>query len=58
MFQGNNLYSKGACYGLLERLNPSKEWKDYVYLGADKLKANIGIKALRRGEDSYYALLN
>lgn len=58
VFQGNNLYSKGACYGLLERLNPSKEWKDYVYLGADKLKANIGIKALRRGEDSYYALLD
>lgn len=57
-FQGNNLYSKGACYGMLERLNPSKEWKDYVYLGADKLKANIGIKALRRGEDSYYAVLD
>ncbi|MDE5907256.1 MAG: hypothetical protein K2H52_00690 [Lachnospiraceae bacterium] len=57
-FQGNNLYSKGACYGMMERLNPSKEWKDYVYLGADKLKSNIGIRALRRGEDSYYAVLD
>lgn len=58
VFQGNNLYSKGACYAMAERLNPSEEWKNYVYLGADKLKSNIGMKALRRGEDSYYAILD
>lgn len=58
VFQGNNLYSKGACYAMAERLNPSEEWKKHVYLGADKLKSNIGIKALRRGEDSYYAILD
>ncbi len=58
VFQGNNLYSKGACYGMMERLNPGREWKEYVYLGADKLKANIGMRALRRGEDSYYAILD
>lgn len=58
VFQGNNLYSKGACYAMAERLNPSEEWKKYVYLGSDKLKSNIGMKALRRGEDSYYAILD
>lgn len=58
VFQGNNLYSKGACYAMMERLSPSEEWKKYVYLGADKLKSNIGMKALRRGEDSYYAILD
>lgn len=58
VFQGNNLYSKGACYGMMERLNPGEEWKEHVYLGADKLKSNIGIKALRHGEDSYYAVLD
>ena len=58
VFQGNNLYSKGACYGMLERLNPSTAGKEHVYLGADKLKSNIGMKALRRGEDSYYAILD
>ncbi len=58
VFQGNNLYSKGACYGMLERLNPGKEWQEYVYLGADKLKSNIGMKVLRGGEDSYYAVLD
>lgn len=58
VFQGNNLYSKGACYAMMERLAPSEEWKKHVYLGADKLKSNIGMKALRRGEDSYYAILD
>ena len=58
VFQGNNLYSKGACYGMLERIHPGEEWKKYVYLGADKLKSNIGMKVLRRGEDSYYAIMD
>lgn len=43
---------------MLERLQPSEEGKKYVYLGADKLKSNIGMKVLRRGEDSYYAILD
>lgn len=58
VFQGNNLYSKGACYGALERLNPGEEGQKHVYLGKDKLKANIGMKVLRRGEDSYFAVLD
>ncbi len=58
VFQGNNLYSKGACYGMLERLSPGDLWKEYVYLGVDKLKSNIGMKVLRQGEDSYYAILD
>lgn len=58
VFQGNNLYSKGACYGALERLVPSEESRTHVYLGADKLKSNIGMKVLRRGEDSYFAILD
>lgn len=58
VFQGNNLYSKGACHGMLERISPSAVGKEHVYLGIDKLKSNIGLKALRRGEDSYYAILD
>lgn len=58
VFQGNNLYSKGACYGMAERLEPGPLWKEYVYLGSDKLKSNIGMKVLRKGEDSYYAILD
>ena len=58
VFQGNNLFSKGACYGMQERLNPSPVGKEHVYLGRDMLKANIGMKVLRQGEESYYALLD
>ncbi|MDE6891169.1 MAG: hypothetical protein K2P50_05160 [Lachnospiraceae bacterium] len=58
VFQGNNLYSKGACYGMRERLSPGREWQEYVYLGDEKLKSNIGLRALRQGEDSYFAVLD
>lgn len=58
VFQGNNLFSKGACYGMQERLNASQVGKEHVFLGNDKLKANIGMRVLRQGEESYYALLD
>lgn len=58
VFRGNNLYSKGACYAGREKAEPDEEQKQYVFLGKDKLKANIGMKVLRRGEDSYFALLD
>lgn len=58
VFQGSNLYSKGACYGMMERLDPSEAGKGHVYLGREKLKSNIGMKILRQGEEIYYALLD
>jgi len=57
VFRGNNLYSKGACYGAREKRHPS-DTRNYIFLGNDKLKANIGMKVLRRGEDSYFALMD
>lgn len=58
VFQGNNLFSKGACYSMMERLAPSEAGKNHVFLGDDKLKSNIGMKILRQGEESYCALLD
>lgn len=58
VFQGNNLFSKGACCSMQERLSQSRSAKEYVFLGRDKLKANIGMQVLRQGEESYYALLD
>lgn len=58
IFQGNNLFSKGACYGMMERLTSGETGKNHVFLGKDKLKSNIGMKVLRRGEVSYQALLD
>lgn len=58
VFQGNNLFSKGACYGMMERLTPGETGNNHVFLGKDKLKSNIGMKVLRQGEESYQALLD
>lgn len=58
VFLGSNLYSKGACYGMQERLCTGETGKTHVYLGKDKLKSNIGMRILRQGEESYYALLD
>lgn len=58
VFQGNNLFSKGACYGMMERLTPGENGKNHVFLGKDKLKSNIGMKVLRQREESYQALLD
>ncbi len=58
VFQGNNLFSKGACLGMQERLYPGQVSKEYVFLGEDKLKTNVGIKLMRQSEDAYQPLLD
>ena len=58
VFRGNNLYSKGACYGALEKYQPSQISETMIFLGDDKLKANIGIRLLRNGQESYYAIVD
>lgn len=58
VFKGNNLYSKGACYAVRERLIDSDMNQSLIFLGKDKLKANIGMNLLRGGEESYYAILD
>lgn len=58
VFQGNNLFSKGACYGAREQVAPSVLSKDYVYLSEEKLKANIGIECNRGSQKVYQPLLD
>ncbi len=58
VFQGNNLFSKGAVFGMRERMGTGDAGREYVFLSKDKLKANIGMDILRQGEESYLALLD
>ena len=58
VFQGNNLFSQGACYGLLEKLEPGEVGRNHVFLGRDMLKANIGMNVIRQGKEPYYALMD
>ena len=58
VFQGNNLYSKGACYAVQERFQPSEIGKAHVFLGEEKLKSNIGMHILQQGHEIYYPILD
>lgn len=58
VFQGNNLFSKGACYGAREKLYPSTLSTSYVYLSDDKLRANIGMTCDRGQEEIYFPILD
>lgn len=57
-FQGNNLYSKGACYLAMEKVTPSMLMQSYVYLAEDKLIANLGMRVMRDGKECYMTLLD
>lgn len=56
VFQGRNLYSKGACYCGKDKFEPCQLNKDYVFLGQDKLKFNLGIHMMVKGKDEYLAI--
>ncbi|MBQ7614152.1 MAG: hypothetical protein IJU77_03845 [Butyrivibrio sp.] len=58
VFQGNNLFSKGASIAARERIKSSVNTGRFVFLGEDKLKSNLGMKLLKCGTEVYYALLD
>lgn len=58
VFQGNNLYSKGACYCLAERCNPTELSNRYVFLGKDKVKANVGMYYKQNDAEEYYPVID
>ena len=58
VFKGNNLYSKGAAFGAYERFCATKEGKEYIFLGREKLKANIGLQVVREEKETYAAILD
>ncbi len=56
VFQGKNLYSKGACYCAKDKIAPCDLNKKYVFLGDDKLKFNVGLQMKKGQEEEYFAL--
>ena len=58
VFQGNNLFSKGACIAARDRIRGVEGTGRFVFLGEDKLKSNIGMKLLKCGTEVYHALLD
>lgn len=58
VFQGKNLYTKGAAYSAMEKLVPSAYSTTHIFLGKDKLKSNFGVKVMSAGEETYAALVD
>ena len=58
VFMGNNLFSKGAAYGAREIINPTDVGGNHVFLGREKVKANVGMNVIRDGAEVYMALLD
>ena len=56
VYHGKNLYSKGACYCAKDKIMPSYLNKEYVFLGKDKLKFNLGMHMMHCGKEEYVAI--
>lgn len=56
VFQGRNMYSKGACHYGMDRLKPTELNSKYIFLGKDKLQFNLGMNVNRRDREEYIAL--
>ena len=56
VFYGNNLYVKGACYGAKEKAE-EKRLKDFLYMGKDLVRSNVGMEMISQGLKVYYPLV-
>lgn len=51
VFKGQNLYSKGACYGAADMVDLIRISRRYLYLGEESLTVNVSVRALSRGKE-------
>lgn len=49
VFQGNNLYSQGACYGLMHMLNPSEIVEEHIFMGKEDIPYSVGLFRYAQG---------
>lgn len=49
VFQGNNLYSLGACYCLRQVVAPTQILEDYVYLSKQDIRYDVGLYCFNQG---------
>lgn len=56
VFSGNNLFVKGACYAAKEKTE-EKRLKEYLYVGEDLIRTNVGMEMIVHGMNGYYPLI-
>lgn len=58
VFQGRNLYTKGACYAMCRKLHIGKNLDNYLYASEDMVEYNIGMQVDIRGQNTDYMLIS
>lgn len=58
VFRGKNLYAKGAAFCARDKVAPTELNKNYIFLGKDKLKFNLGTRMNCMGEEQYIAIVD
>ncbi len=58
VFQGMNLYTKGACYAAMDISGIKKIESGEVFLDRDKLRVNIGMDLCSEGQIRYRSLID
>ncbi len=58
VFQGMNLYTKGACYAAMDVSGIKKIESGEVFLDGDKLKVNIGMDLCTEGQIRHRSLID
>ena len=57
VFQGNNLYSLGACQGIREKLLLERQEPNWYFLDQDKLRTQISMQVLHHREEVVFPIL-
>ncbi|MCR5283703.1 MAG: hypothetical protein K6E18_10060 [Lachnospiraceae bacterium] len=58
VYAGNNLFSKGAAFSAASRIWPGTEKEDFLFLGREMLRMNVGMKVIDEGKEVYLPLLD
>lgn len=58
VFQGRNLYTKGACYCAMSRNHVGKHLDNYLFWSEDTVKTNLSMKLENRGKLGTYLLIS
>lgn len=56
VFQGNNLFCKGACYGAKEKVE-ERNLKGYLFTGNDMVRCHIGMDMMISGTPAYHPFI-
>lgn len=56
VFQGMNLYTKGACYGAMDKAKAAP-LEGFLYQGEDMIEYNLGMDMTVKGVKGYYPLI-